>query len=204
MAHEAFSQTTNRLKGKMGRQKNNQPNAFETPSSLRNSVVINPDDFELFRRFRSLPAEHPLVRAWFAGRITDPMHFNAGNIYRVLYEKANDPGGIDSSQAMNISRSHSGDRATLRSAEMEHARRSLGRVERRIPSPTDRLIVQTFCGRGMPAQASLRSAGLQPHPNGVWDRIREALGWLREAVHKAGVESGPDHGAVAQYLQKTA
>jgi hypothetical protein len=178
--------------------------AYDRPAVGSQAVAINPSDPETRRRYRALPADHPLVKAWVNEKIDAEM-FNAGNVYRLLFEKANDPAGRDSTQAMFVNGGGPDSRTNLKSAEIQRAEKSLTRVERQIGSEVDRKIVRAFCGRRVSANAAVEGATRYHCPsNAVWPRMREALTSLTKAVTKSGVESGPDHGAVAQYLEKTA
>lgn len=176
---------------------------FDMPANPANAVAINPNDPAERHRYRALPGDHPLVRAWANEKI-DAAMFNAGNIYRLLFEKANDPAGQDCTQAMFVNRSAAGDRTSLRMAEAETAGRSLARIERRITA-VEAKIVRAFCGRAISANAAVNGVlAYRCPPDGVWNRMREVLASLAEAIRKAGVPRGHDDGAVAEFLRKSA
>jgi hypothetical protein len=135
------------------------------------------------KRYRALPGEHPLVKAWIRRKIS-PEQFNAGNKYRVLYEKANAPHGVDSTQLMAISRSF-GPKIGGGLAGDGQAHTSLKIIESRL-SPVNCAIVRNFCGIGIAMGCSVQSV-IDFHPTGYLSRLKEALDDLASVIQKISV-----------------
>jgi len=158
----------------------NRAHTFERPAKEADYAIINETEISCGKtvrtphtmlRWRALPEAHPLVVAWRRGKL-DPAQFNAGNLYRVLYECAHDPRGRDSTQTLNVSCSfHGASGATA--ADILAARKAIARVESRL-SRVDRIIVECFCGRGLKAAQAVNAAVVRD-PRAIWDRLTEAI-----------------------------
>lgn len=155
----------------------------EPPAAPRHAIAIDREKPAEKRRYRALPADHPLVRAWVKGKI-DEFQFGAGNVYRVVYEKANDPHGRDSTQGIAVDRSRSGDGVGTAARDLIDARKSLARVEKSLGS-VDRIIVRRFCGQGQSMSAAVYAA-TECATNGVLFRVREALQSLVPIINRGG------------------
>ena len=119
--------------------------------------------------------EHPLTLAHHRGQITDAM-FDAGQSYRKAYEVIH-RSGRDSTQMINI-----GGRSGLQwSDERAAAERKIKRFDDALPKRS-RVIVRAFCGEGASAAAAVLRIVPLHRPQGVMDRLREALADLVEVV----------------------
>lgn len=127
------------------------------------------------KRYRNI-AEHPLTLAHARGQITSEMH-DAGQRYRDLFEAMHRT-GRDSTQCLD--RSFSGSTPTPWTDQCAAAIRQLQKLEQAMPRRS-RLIVRAFCGEGMSAAHAVRAV-ISIHPNGVMDRLREALMDLVDAM----------------------
>lgn len=136
------------------------------------------------KHYRALPGHHPLVKAWLGQKKITEKQFNAGNKYRVLYEKANDPHGVDSTQLLAINRSVGSDLPAGRGGD-GLARRSIKLIERRL-ARANRAIIRNFCGLGIPMGASVQSV-VNCNSAGYIFRLREALDDLVEAFENLSI-----------------
>lgn len=159
---------------------------FEKPVNLANYAVVDPTVPESLRRWRALPADLPLVKAKISGRITID-EFNAGNCYRVIYEKAQPhTDGRDSTRALMIDKRGGPCGIPCSYVDLE-SQVALDRITRCL-SRVDNVLIELFCGRGFKAPEAMRIACPRRDPRTVWDRISEALGELERAILEAGVQ----------------
>jgi hypothetical protein len=152
---------------------NDQPAALHHYEALAHGLV------RVQRRYRALPADHSLVKAWVKRKISET-EFNAGNVYRIVYERANDPSGRDSTAAMAVDRSRQGGGEPAHKADVEACKGSIADLHARL-GEVDRTIVEAFCGLGLPIAASVDNAVICA-PAGRLYRLREALRALERAV----------------------
>lgn len=107
----------------------------DQPASLRNYEALDLDKTVGERRYRALPADHPLVRAFIKRKIPET-EFNAGNVYRIIFERANDSAGRDSTAALFVDRSRQGGGEPAYKADVQACRDSLGLLR---ACPADRI-----------------------------------------------------------------
>lgn len=161
----------------------------DAPANLRNYETVDLDKTASQRRYRALPADHPLVKAWFKRKIPET-EFNAGNVFRIIYERANDPRGHDSTQNLAVDRSRS-EGSGVAAADVAACRASIEGFRDRM-SQVDFDIVEKFCGIGLPLSAAVHSS-VMCSAGGVLYRAREALRGLESAIkHAAMPEIAPE------------
>jgi len=153
----------------------------DQPASLRNFEALDLDKTIGERRYRALPADHPLVKLFIKGKIPEN-EFNPGNIYRIIFERANDPAGRDSTAAMAISASRSGDGEPAVRADMALCRDALANIHYRMATVNGE-IIRKFCGLGLSIAAAIDSTVICA-ASGRTARAREALQALGEAMAK--------------------
>lgn len=151
----------------------------DQPAAAHHYEALDMDKTVGERRYRALPADHPLVKAWVNRKIPET-EFNAGNIYRVVFERANDPSGRDSTAAMLVDRSHTSGGDPAHKADIETCKASIADINSRL-SEVDRGIIEKFCGLGLSIAASVDSTVLCA-PAGRLFRIRESLRSLERAI----------------------
>lgn len=125
------------------------------------------------RRHRNI-GEHPLTLAYESGKISADEH-NAGNTYRVLFEKMGRTG--KDSTDFEVSGSPAGTPFTQTQVEAIQAIKKIeAAMDRRNAA-----IVRKFCGEGLSMkEAVMRSTAC--HGDGVLYRLREALENLGDAI----------------------
>lgn len=131
------------------------------------------------RRWRNR-GEHPLTLAWARGQISDGM-FAAGETYRWAYEVSHGRSGVDSTQALMASARCSAGYGWLQSAVDAGA--FLARVDAAMPDRS-RDIVRAFCGKGHKPADAVRASVILQRPQGVMDRLREAMEDLERSLTK--------------------
>jgi hypothetical protein len=153
----------------------------DQPASHRNYEALDLDKTIGERRYRALPADHPLVKLFVKGKIPES-EFNPGNIYRILFERANDPAGRDSTAAMMVSASRSSDGEPAFRADMAQCRDCLSNMHARMGT-VDREIIRLLCGLGHSVAAAVDFAVVCA-PSGRILRAREALRALGATIEK--------------------
>lgn len=125
------------------------------------------------RRHRNI-GEHPLTLAFESGKISADEH-NAGNTYRVLFEKM----GRAGKDSTDFEVSGSPARTPFTQTQYE-AIQAIQKIEAAMDR-RNAAIVRKFCGEGTAARESVMRV-VACHPNGVTFRLREALENLGDAI----------------------
>lgn len=166
--------------------KPSQPRTFDGPAKSGEGQVhvierFNEGTSGQKKRFRNI-GHNPLKLAHRCGQITINM-LDDGEAYREIYEMCHGRSGVDSTQALMSSRSGSESVAWVDSAT--NAGAALKRIDAAMPMRS-LAIVQAFCGQGIAAPEAVRLGKINlSRPQGVWDRMREALEDLSEAMRSA-------------------
>lgn len=127
----------------------------------------------LSMRFRNI-GEHPLTLAYESGKISADEH-NAGNTYRVLFEKM----GRTGKDSTDFEVSGSSARTPFTQTQYE-AIQAIQKIEAAMDR-RNAAIVRKFCGEGLSMkEAVMRSTAC--HGDGVLYRLREALENLGDAI----------------------
>lgn len=156
---------------------------FDGPSKEGMGQVLDIETFNAGtvgtgKRYRNVGAD-PLMLAWKRGAI-DANLYDAGEAFRKLYV-AKGRSGLDSTQALD--RSGGGGASTPFTDRQVHAIRQIEAIERGMYAQNYK-IIRNFCGEGMSARESIESVLLDWHPNGIWDRMKEALRNLDVVLEK--------------------
>jgi hypothetical protein len=151
----------------------------DQPAAPRHYESLDMDKTVGERRYRALPADHPLVKAWVKRKISDS-EFDAGNLYRLIFERANDPAGRDSTAVLNRVTASGAGGVPNRVADAQACKDSLADLNARM-GEIDRQLVEKFCGLALSLSASVDSSVLCA-PAGRLFRMREALRSLERAI----------------------
>lgn len=119
---------------------------FDQPAALRHYEVLDGHLPEGWQRYRHLPPDHGLVRLFQLKKITAE-EFDPGNVYRIIFERANDPAGKDSTAKMLVSAAFYSDGVGVGSADRSRCRASLAAIHSRMGT-IDGEICRLLCGLG--------------------------------------------------------
>jgi hypothetical protein len=161
------------------------PRTFEGPAKQGEGQVLALERFNegtagTAKRVRNV-ASHPLRLAYHRGQISEA-HFQAGETYRIMFEKMR-RSGLDSSQALD--RSGGGGNGAPFTQTQVDAINGIKKIEAAM-GPRDRRIIRYFCGEGMsPVESVQRVTSV--HPSSVRYRIVEALEGLEDALEQTRI-----------------
>lgn len=133
------------------------------------------------RRHRNI-GEHPLTLAFETDKISADEH-NAGNTYRVLFEKLGRTG--KDSTDKDVTGAPAGTPWTQTQFE---AIQAIKKIEAAMDK-RNAAIVRKFCGEGVAAREAVMRV-VACHPNGVTFRLREALENLGDAIARVLRDTG--------------